>query len=114
MVKTPMKSNLKCGKDASFSERMEVVCRFIFLKQSRKLISKEMKRNIKFVRRWVNRADDVLVEGSVQSRRKGNVGRKKTYSEEERNQLAAKLMGTTQIALANKLGICRKTLRKYS
>ena len=58
----------------------------------------------------MGRADEVLAEGSVASKRLGVVGRKKAYSTEERIKMAEKLMGTTQIALAKKLGIHRHTL----
>ena len=107
-----VKHSAKSGKDASYQERLEVVCRFIFLKHAKKKIAREMNRSIRFVRRWTERADDVLLEGSVQSKRKGVVGRRTKFSEKERQKLARQLMGTTQHDLAKKLGICPKTLRK--
>ena len=100
------------GVDASYQERLEVVFRCVFLKEKKKEIARKMKRNIKFVRRWCDRQDEVLAEGHVNSRRKGNVGRKETFSAEERVKITKQLMGTTQIALAEKLGVCTKTLRK--
>jgi len=83
----------------------------VYLNEPKKRIAKKMKRGIEFVRRWCDRADEVLTEGHALSRRKGKVGRKPTFSKEERVQLAKELMGTTQIALARKLGITPKTLR---
>ena len=64
------------GVDASYQERLEVIFRFLLMKQKKKQIAREMKRNIKFVRRWLKRKDEILSTGQAQSKRKGRVGRK--------------------------------------
>ena len=80
------------GVDASHQERLEVIFRLLLLKQKKKQIAREMKRNIKFVRRWCKRKDEVLAEGHVNSKRKGVVGQKPTFSDAERIKVATQLM----------------------
>lgn len=73
-----------------------------------------MNRSVKFVKTWRDRKDEVLKQGNVFSKRKGVVGSKPMFDDTEAASLSNKLMGTTQTALANKLGISSPTLRKYT
>ena len=101
------------GVDATFAERWEVVRR-IQNGSPVKRIARTMGRSAKFVRTWRDRKDEVLKEGSVHSKRKGAVGRHPKFSQKESDELAAKLMGTSQTALATKVDCTRKTLRKHT
>jgi len=101
------------GVDASFAERWEVVRR-IQNGSPVKRIARTMGRSTKFVRTWRDRKDEVLAEGHVLSKRKGIVGNKPVFSKDESAKLSERLMGTTQRALADKIGCARKTLRKAS
>ena len=60
----------RTGVDASYEERWEVIRR-IENKESVRSIAKSMGRTEKFVRRWRDRKDEVLKEGSIHSKHKG-------------------------------------------
>ena len=92
----------RTGVDASYEERWEVIRR-IENKESVRSIAKSMGRTEKFVRRWRDRKDEVLKEGSIHSKRKGVVGAKPMFNSVESASLSKKLMNTTQIRLADKV-----------
>ena len=103
----------RAGVNASYEERWEVIRR-IENKESVRSIAKNMGRTEKFVRRWRDRKDEVLKEGSIHSKHKGVVGAKPMFNSVESASLSKKLMNTTQIRLADKVGCSTRTLRKYT
>ena len=102
------KANAKGGHDASFQQRMEI-CVLAARGASIREIVESLGCTKDMAVRWSKRSEEVMKTGSVESKRKKNVGRKPIYSTpEKKKKLYKKLKNSSQRKLSRKLGHCRK------
>ena len=100
-LKNTKKSNAKGGHDASFQQRMEICVLAARGASIREIVDMAV--------RWSKRSEEVMKTGSVESKRKKNVGRKPIYSTpKKKKKLYKKLKNSSQSKLPRKLGHCRK------
>ena len=94
--------------DASFQQRMEI-CVLAARDASIREIVESLGCTKDMAVRWSKRSEEVMKTGSVESKRKKNVGRKPIYSTpKKKKKLYKKLKNSSQSKLARKLGHCRK------
>ena len=99
-LKNTKKANAK-GHDASFQQRMEICVLAARGASIREIVDMAV--------RWSKRSEEVMKTGSVESKRKKNVGRKPIYSTpKKKKKLYKKLKNSSQSKLARKLGHCPK------
>ena len=107
-LKNTKKANAKRGHDASFQQRMEI-CVLAARGASIREIVESLGCTKDMAVRWSKRSEEVMKTGSVESKRKKNVGRKPIYStRKKKKKLYKKLKNSSQSKLARKLGHCRK------
>ena len=102
------KASANRGHDASFQQRMEI-CVLAARGASIREIVESLGCTTDMAHRWSKRSEEVMKTGSVESKRKKNVGRKPIYSTpEKKKKLYKKLKHSSQRKLSRNLGHCRK------
>ena len=110
----PKKLNMsaKGGHDRSFQKRMEIAILASRCVKPAEIV-KAVGCTFDMAIRWSDRSEEVMQTGSVQSKRKGKVGRKPIFATlSAKKKLYRQLKGSTQKKLAKKLTVVLKYILK--